>query len=99
MGDQLLVITIQLGTKWCRLAQQLRCDFQNNTQVVTFFKAGTLQRVNFPSALILSREGRAEEFGYRAIERFEIMNSCTDNCIFFENVIESLYMSEVCWVS
>lgn len=98
MGDQLFFITIKLGTKACRFAQQARNDFVYRKQEVMsyMFSTGSTQKLEFPSALIFSREGHAEEFGYRAINQFEEIEGDNEDCVFFENVIESLYISEVC---
>lgn len=99
MAAQLIVTTIKLGTKSCGFGQQLVSDFRNDNQSakVFMFSSGERPRIDFPSALILSKEGQAEEFGYRAIEQFEETEGDNEDCVFFENVIESLYISQVCW--
>ncbi|CAG2191034.1 unnamed protein product [Mytilus edulis] len=92
----LLVTTIKLGTKSCGFAYQLKAEFKENpANVHSFiFKTGTTIRIDFPPALTLTREGRAEEFGYEAIKQFEEMEGYSEDYVFFENVIESLYISE-----
>lgn len=96
----LLVTTIKLGTKSCGFAYQLKAEFEENPENVRsfIFKTGTTIRIDFPPALKLTGEGRAEEFGYEAIKQFEEMEGYSEDYVFFENVIESLYISEVGWV-
>lgn len=105
----MLVITIKLGTKSCKLTLQTHHEFCHKKQeFMMFVSSKSLPEKDFPSAyllsshgyfpsaLILSREGHAKEFGYQAFKQFEEIEDYNKDCVFFENVIHSLYISEVC---
>lgn len=101
----MLVTTIKLGTKSCGFAHQFKGIFEEDPQCVDSFMFDSGTRLNlsldFPPALILTGDGHAEEFGYRAIKKFEEGEEIKDynkDYVFFENVIENLYFSEVCCV-
>ncbi|CAC5401444.1 unnamed protein product [Mytilus coruscus] len=87
---------MKLGTKSCGFARQFLYEFNEDAERVSSFVFSTKShwRIDFPSALILSREGNAEEFGIQAIEQFKGIGDYNEDCVFFENIIESLYISE-----
>lgn len=99
MDYSFLVTAIKIGTKSCGFAHQFKYQFEDDPQSVQsfMFSTGKEQRLDFPSAFILSKEGHAEEFGYQAIQQFEENEDYSKDYVFFENVIESLYISEVCY--
>lgn len=98
MDYSILVTAIKIGTKSCGFAHQFKYQFEDDPKIVQsyVFMTEKAPRLDFPSAFILSKEGHAEEFGYQAIQQFEENEDYSKDFVFFENVIESLYISEVC---
>ncbi|XP_071156111.1 heat shock 70 kDa protein 12A-like [Mytilus edulis] len=96
MDYSMLVTAIKIGTKSCGFAHQFKYQFEDDPKIVQsyVFMTEKAPRLDFPSAFILSKEGHAEEFGYQAIQQFEENEDYSKDFVFFENVIESLYISE-----
>lgn len=90
------VTTIQIGTKECAIAHQPIANFSRNPTHVHGVVAQGLHgndrlQISFPSSLLISIKGSLAVFGFSAVDKY----NDTKDGIFFENIIESLYYSEV----
>lgn len=88
----LCVTTIQIGTKECAIAHQRKGDKENPTSVIAHaFRGNDRIQISFPPSLLISINGSLAVFGFSAVDKY----NDTKDGILFENIIESLYYSEV----